>query len=174
MRTVRTLMWGVAPAILLAFNICASADTIPPATQIQVRTDQPIDMQTFDGAQVYPARVVQDVYDSNGNIAIPRGSYAELAVRLVGVGRGEMALDLASVTVNGTRYVMDTRGSEENLDATRPNLGFGSTVGAFTGRSEMETRGPQIYVPEDSVVTFVTQAPVNVVIPECGDECRNW
>jgi hypothetical protein len=161
---MRTFMWA-APAVFLAMNLCASADTILPGTQIQVRTDQPIEMQAWDRGRVYPARVVQDVFATNGDLTIPRGSYAELVVRRV--GPDDMALDLESVTVNGNRYVMDTTGPEYNVEQYRNGAGLiGSIVGAITGgQAEVITRGPEIRVPADSRITFQLQAPLRMLAP---------
>jgi hypothetical protein len=77
---MRNLLWTV-PALLLGMQICASADTILPGTQVAVKTDQPIEMHTWDRGRIYPARVARDVFARNGELAIPRGSYAELIVR---------------------------------------------------------------------------------------------
>ena len=84
---------------------------IPAGTSIQVRTTEPIDTQSMDG-RIYTGTVENDVRDTQGRLAIPSGSTAELVVR-----RGpddELVLDLDSVTVNGRRY---------GVDATRNRVG---------------------------------------------------
>lgn len=108
---MRNLIWAV-PALLLGMQICASADTILPGTQIVVRSDRSIDVHTWDQGRIYPAHVAQDVFARDGRLVIPRGSYAELVVRET--GPNQTTLDLESVTVNGARYVMDTTGPPES------------------------------------------------------------
>lgn len=152
-----------APALLIAMQICASAAFIPPGTQIQVRTDQPIDVHTWDRGRIYPAHVAQNVYSPHGDLAIPEGSYAELIVRQIGPDR--MALDLESVTVNGARYAMDTTGP--NFPANNYNNGgglLGNIVGAISnGHVQVQTQGNGIMVPPSSVLTFQLQQPLHVV-----------
>src|SRR5438105_3647026 len=49
-------------------------------TQLTIRTSTPIDITTADG-RVYTGVVDQDVYDRNGQLAIPRGATVELLAR---------------------------------------------------------------------------------------------
>src|SRR5665213_1421885 len=119
---MRNLMWTI-PAALVAMQICASADTILPGTQIAVRTDQPIEIHNWERGRIYPGRVARDVVARNGDIAIPRGAYAEMIVREI--GPNQMALDLESVTVNGMRYAMDSTGPQFNMPSADYNNGAG-------------------------------------------------
>jgi hypothetical protein len=102
---MRNLIWA-APALLLGMQICASAATILPDTEIVVRSDQPIDAHIWDEGRTYPAHVAQNVFAGNGDLAIPAGSSAELVVHES--GPNQMALGLVSVTVNGALYTTDT------------------------------------------------------------------
>jgi hypothetical protein len=89
---------------------------IPSGTSLQIRTTEAIDTQTMDG-RIFTGTVDNDVRDTQGRVAIPRGSTAELVVR-----RGadnELVLDLDSVTVHGRRY---------GVDATRNRIGGGIDV----------------------------------------------
>jgi hypothetical protein len=160
---MRNLIWAI-PAIFLGMQICASADTILPGTQIEVKTDQAIHLHTWDRGRIYPGVVARDVFARNGNIAVPRGSYAELIVRET--GPDQMALDLESVTVNGMRYVMDTSGPQFNMPSGAYNSGdglLGNIVGAISGgQVQVETRGNEISVPPDSTITFSLQEPLHV------------
>jgi len=96
----------LVPALWLGVQICASAATILPGTEIAVRTDQPIDVHIWDRGRTYPAHVAQNVFARNGDLAIPAGSGAELIVHQIGLN--QMALELESITVNGARYTLDT------------------------------------------------------------------
>lgn len=53
---------------------------ITAGTAISVRTSEPIDVQKSDGQEL-SGTVCQDVLAENGDIAIPRGSYAKLIVK---------------------------------------------------------------------------------------------
>ena len=86
---------------------------IESGTSIQVRTTEQINSEAIDG-RVYTATIESDVNDTQGQLAIPAGSTAELVVRRA--EDNEMVLDLDSVTVNSRRY---------GVDATRNQLGSG-------------------------------------------------
>ncbi len=160
---MRNLIWA-APAILIGMQICASADTILPGTQISVRIDHAIDMHSWDQGRIFPAMVARDVYARNGDLAVPRGSYAELIVRET--GPNQMALDLESVTVNGTRYVMDSTGPQFRMPAGQYDTGnglLGAIVSVVPGSQvQVETVGDAIRVPPDSRITFQLQEPLAV------------
>jgi hypothetical protein len=161
---MRNLLW-TAPAIFLGIQICASADTILPGTQIQIRTDQPIELHTWDRGRIFPARVARDVHAGDGDVAIPRGSYAELIVRQT--GPDQLALDLESVTVNGNRYALDTNGPRYNMPREQYENGgglLGNIVGALSGgQARVETNGREIVVPADTMITFQLREPLHTV-----------
>jgi len=113
---------GVAAAALLVTPTAVNSqgwdyvNPIPAGTTVEVRTTEKIDTQTMDG-RIFTGTVENDVRDTQGRLAIPSGSPAELVVR-----RGEdndLVLDLDSVTVNGRRY---------GLDATRNPVGTSGNV----------------------------------------------
>jgi hypothetical protein len=151
--------------IFVGMQICVAADTILPGTQVVVRTNQPIEIHQWDRGRIYPAHVAEDVYARDGDLAIPRGSYAELIARKT--GPDQMALDLESVTVNGKRYAMDTAGPQFNMPENDYNSGaglIGNIVGAISGgQVQVETRGNEIRVPPDANITFQVQEPLHVV-----------
>ena len=116
---------------------------IESGTTIQVRTTEDIDTQSVDG-RVYTGTIENDVRDTEGRLAIPAGSTAELVVR-----RGpenEYVLDFDSVTINDRRYGVDattnrmgTSGVDvrnSNIGAnkeTARNVGGGAILGALLG-----------------------------------------
>jgi hypothetical protein len=113
---------GVAAAALLVTPAAVNAqgwdyvNPIPAGTTVEVRTTEKIDTQSMDG-RIFTGTVENDVRDTQGRLAIPSGSAAELVVR-----RGEdndLVLDLDSVTVNGRRY---------GVDATRNPVGTSGNV----------------------------------------------
>ncbi len=176
-------------ALFMGTQICAMAATIPDGTEIQVRTDQRIDMQHWnDQGRVYAGHVANDVLDRNGKVAIPRGAPAELIVRQE--RDNDMTLDLESVTVNGQRYVVDTRSKEFNdreglgknsrtakfvgggallgtIIGAIAGGGKGAAIGAVAGGAagaggQVLTKGGRIDVPAETVVTFKLDAPLHV------------
>jgi hypothetical protein len=142
---------GVAAVWTLCLPLPAAAQNrnwtplnyIDPGTSIPIRTTQAIDSSTQDGL-VYTGVVDQDVLDSQGRVAIPRGSTAELVVR-----RGpnnELVLDLDSITANGQRYAVDAtrhpvaKGGIDvqnsgigNNQETLKNVGGGALLGTVIG-----------------------------------------
>lgn len=155
--------------------------TIGAGTTISVRTNEAIDAKNSDG-QVFGGVVNQDVTDSNGNIAIPKGSNVELVVK--NLSNDELALDLDSVTVNGQRYVI-TAGDTSVGGGRRDGIGVNKRTGTFVGGgalagaiigaiagggkgaaigagvgaaagagTQVLTRGKNVKVPAESLLTF--------------------
>ena len=115
---------------------------IPAGTTLQVRTTEAIDTQSMDG-RIFTGTIENDVRDTQGRLAIPRGATAELVVRRD--TDNDLVLDLDSVTVNGRRYGVDaTRnrvgggidiknsGIGANKETAR-NVGGGALLGAILG-----------------------------------------
>ena len=115
---------------------------IPAGTTLQVRTTEQIDTQSMDG-RIFTGTIENDVRDTQGRLAIPRGATAELVVRRD--ADNDLVLDLDSVTVNGRRYGVDaTRnrvgggvdirnsGIGANKETAR-NVGGGALLGAILG-----------------------------------------
>ena len=109
--------------------------TIPAGASIQVRNNEPISSQTAEVGQTFSAVVSQDVMDSSGNLAIPRGSDATLVVRGTNdqgrlQGRSELAIDLGAVTVAGRQYRLDTA---DFVEQGREGVGANKRTGIFMG-----------------------------------------
>ena len=159
---MKTFFLGI-PALLIAILPAAFADTIVPGTEIQVRPDNAVDVSHWDRGRIYPAHVARDVHSRDGDVAIPRGSYAELIVRRT--GPDQYSLDLESVTVGNQRYVIDTTGPQYNMP--NPDRGGNNVVGSIIGAiaqangQGMETRGAEIRVPAGSMINFQLQSPLH-------------
>lgn len=137
-----------------------------PGIDIQVRADAPIDVSTWDRGRIYSAHVARDVFDRDGNVAIPRDSPAELIVRQV--GPGQMVIDLESITAHGQRYALDTSGPEYNMPQSSYQSGngiVGAIVGAIAGANgeAVHPNGGEIRVPVGSLLTFQLREPLHVV-----------
>lgn len=109
--------------------------TIPSGKTIAVRTDQTIDAREAAPGQTYSGVVSRDVFDTDGQVAIPRGSKATLVVREARgqgkvQGQSELALDVAAVTVDGRRYRLETK---DFVERGREGVGANQRTAKFTG-----------------------------------------
>ena len=164
--------------------------TVNAGTEIEVRTDQAINVKAASAAATYPASVANNVLDSNGNVAIPKGARARL--RAVPVNDG-LTLDLDSVTVNGQRYSLRSSSASAVASTKRGGLGKnkrtgeyvgggalagtligalagggkGAAIGALAGGAagagaQVLTRGKQVNVPAESILKFRLENPVSM------------
>ncbi|MBV8733008.1 MAG: hypothetical protein JO336_24635 [Acidobacteriia bacterium] len=133
---------------------------LEPGTMIPVRTNEPIDVERRDN-RVYYGTVDREVRGNNGRIAIPRGSNAELIVRVA--RDNDLILDLESVVVNGQRYAI--RSEPNRVESQRDNSLVGSIVGAVTGG---QVQGRAVRIPRDSVVTFRLGQPLEMGVADRG------
>lgn len=109
--------------------------TIPAGTTIAVRTDQAIDSKTAAAGQSYSGVVARNVLDSDGRVAIPRGSSATLVIRDAEAqgkfqGQSELAVDVAAVRVEGRRYRLET---SDFVERGRQGVGTNRRTAEFTG-----------------------------------------
>jgi hypothetical protein len=130
---------------------------LDPGTTISVRTNEPIDSSRTD-YRVYSATVDRGVRSDNGDLAIPRGSTAELIVRTA--RDNDLVLDLESVTINGHRYAVRT--NRQRVDSGSDNV-IGDIVGAISG-----DRGRYVRLQEGTQVTFRLDQPLDVDVADLG------
>jgi len=135
---------------------------LQPGTVIPVRVNESIDVERKDN-RVYRGIVDQDVRGDNGRMAIPRGSTAELIVRVA--RDNDLILDLESVTVNGQRYAM--RSEPNRVESQRDNSLVGAIVGAVNGG---QATGRAVRIPRDSVVTFRLGQAIDMGVADQGVE----
>ena len=167
---------------------------ISAGTTLQVRTTEPIRVDTVDG-RVYRGIVDTDVLDNDGRLAIEAGSTAELIARQI--GGGEMEVDLDSVTVEGRRYavradstVVGTSGRDVDVDRRtaesaiggavvggiigaiaggKKGAAIGAGVGAAAGAgARIITRGRSLDVPADALLSFRLTRPLLVDVDDDG------
>lgn len=185
---------------LLGFFVVATLATaqvksIGTGTNISLRTSDTIDAKKSDG-RVYNGSVDQNVMDANGDIAIPRGSNAELVVRQA--SNNELSLDLESVTVNGQRFAVAADASQlssSQRDGIGKNrrtgkyIGGGAAIGAVIGAiagggkgaaigagvgagagagTQVLTRGKSVKVPAESLLTFRLEQPLELGATDTG------
>jgi len=133
---------------------------IVPNTVVPIRVNTAIDVTRRDN-RVYNGTVDQDIRGDNGRIAIPRGSNAELIVRVA--RDNDLILDLESVVVNGQRYAIKT--DSARVESQRDNSLIGAIVGAVNGG---EAQGRVVRIPRDSVVTFRLSRALDVGVADRG------
>lgn len=118
--------------------------TLPAGTEIAIQTNEAIDSKTARVGQTFNAQVVQDVMGRSGEVLVPKGSDATLAIRQVSsggtTGSSEIALDLNSLTVGGRRYAVNTsdlqQSSNEGIGKnkrTAEMVGGGAALGTLLG-----------------------------------------
>jgi hypothetical protein len=161
---------------------------IEPGTVITVRTNEAINSRRSDG-RVYTGSVEQDVRGDGDRLAIPRGSRVEMVVRVA--PDNDLNLDLESVVVDGRRYAIDADEHIESQrrdgvganERTAEHVGggaiLGSIIGAIAGGgkgaaigaaagaaagagTQIATRGREVRVPPESLLTFRLERPLVV------------
>jgi hypothetical protein len=110
-----------------------AADYVAPGTEIQVRTDQAINVKEAGRVgETYTGTVANEVLDKDGRVAVPKGSRAEMRLVSTGSNSKDMTLDLDSVTVDGRRYKIQS----EALNASsnqKQGVGANKRTGKFVG-----------------------------------------
>ncbi len=168
---------------------------IEQGTVVPVRTNQYISSARADG-RVFTGSVSQDVMGTNGALAIPQGSDVELIVR--NAPDGDLVLDLESVMINGRRYAVDASANRIDADKKEgvganertgkfvgggavlgsiigaiagggKGAAIGAGVGAAAGASdEMATRGKEVRVPAETLVSFQLSQPLVMGVADDG------
>ena len=130
-----------APASVQAQS--APPGVIPQGTQVVIRTDENITAQNADQNSSYSATVASDIIGSNGQVLVPKGSPASLAVfKNSGgtMGTDQLVLGLRSVTISGRQYAVSsgtvTREGNQGIGAnqrTATHVGGGALLGTVLG-----------------------------------------
>lgn len=198
-------------AVLMATLLCftpfngtakaQSGGTVEAGTTISVRTNEEINVTKSDG-RVFSGAIDQDVRDTQGGVALPRGTYVEMIVREI--GDNEYALDLESVTVNDRRLGVEADNSAVTAERkegigtnsrTGKYVGGGAVIGAIIGAitgggkgaaigagvgaaggagAQVLTRGKSVKVPTESLVTFRLQEPLRTGVADRGFSRNGW
>ena len=163
---------------------------LPVGTEVAVRTNERIDSRDVVEGQTFSAQIEEDIRDTDGVVAIPRGSDARLVTRRVEVN-GDITLDVDSITVAGRRYRVST--ANEELQNRRDGIGgnertgkyvgggavLGAIIGAIAGggkgaaigaasgagagaATQIITRGREVHVPAESVIRFRLDTPLRL------------
>ncbi len=163
---------------------------LPVGTEIALITNQRIDSRDVVEGQTFSAQIAEDIRDTDGSIAIPRGSEASLITRRL-EGNGDITLDVESIAVGGRRYRVST--SDQELESRRDGVGgnkrtgqfvgtgavLGAIIGAIAGGgkgaaigavagagagagAQIITRGKEVHVPAETVLRFRLDRPLRL------------
>jgi hypothetical protein len=163
---------------------------LPAGTELALMTNQRIDSKDVVEGQTFSAQIAQDIRDTDGSIAIPRGSDARLITRRL-EGNGDITLDVESISVEGRRYRVST--ADQELENHRDGIGgnkrtaqfvgggavLGAIVGAIAGGgkgaaigsivgssagagAQIVTQGREVHVPAETVIRFRLDHPLRL------------
>jgi hypothetical protein len=189
--TMTRIITTVSTALLLVASAAyGQRATVAAGTTVDVRTNEAIKVNDVADGRNYSAVVEKDVLDPSGNIAIPRGSNAQLTVRKI--SSSEMAVDLESINVGGRQYTVASDTSTQTAERkeglgtnkrTGKYVGGGAAVGAVIGAiagggkgaaigaatgaaagagAQVLTRGKSVNVPAETVLSFRLNSPLRV------------
>jgi hypothetical protein len=164
---------------------------VPAATALVVTVDQALSSKTSQAGQTFLATLAQPV-TVHGKTAIPKGSSVTgTVVRAKAKGKikgeGELALSLASITIRGNNYPIQTgtldstvKGKGKRTAATTgggaaggaligglagggKGAGIGALVGAAGGLvGGALTGNKQVEIPAESALTFTLSKPLTL------------
>lgn len=164
---------------------------VPSGTALIVTVDQSLSSKTSQAGQTFLATLAQPV-TLNGKTAIPKGSSITGTVVTAKAkgkikGQGELALSLASITIDGNNYPIQTgtlsstvKGKGKRTAATTgggaaggaligglagggKGAGIGALVGAAGGLvGGALTGNKQVEIPAESALTFKLSKPVTI------------
>jgi hypothetical protein len=161
---------------------------LPVGTELSVMTNQRIDSRDVVEGQTFSAQIAEDIRDTDGSIALPRGTDARLITRRL-EGNGDITLDIESITIGGRRYRVSTadRELENHRDGIGGNkrtgqyVGSGAVLGAIIGAiagggkgaaigavagagagagAQIITQGKEVHVPAETVLRFRLDRPL--------------
>jgi hypothetical protein len=165
--------------------------TVAEGSTLQIRINRGLDSKHTQPGTPFDGTVLNDIV-ANGVVAIPRGAQISGVVvdsKSAGAlkGRGELALQLNSLTLGGQVYPINTDvWSREGADKTNRTVGsavglgalgalFGAVAGGGAGAaigagvggaagvaSSAASPGGQIIIPPESVLTFHVAQPLPV------------
>jgi hypothetical protein len=112
---------------------------VPAGTEVHVRVDQDINAKSgnVQPGAMFPGTISRDVMDANGNVIIPRGAPAQLAVvhpdNSNSNSNNDLTLDLRSVDINGRHYRLDGEGTSAAGNSAHGGLGANKRTGEYVG-----------------------------------------
>lgn len=171
-----------------------SLEVVPSGTELVIRTNEAINSKTATANQTFSAQFDEDVLGASGKVVIPKGSPAALVIRTASsggvTGSPEMTLDIQSITVAGTSYIVSTADLAQKGDTglgankrTAEMVGGGTAVGAIIGAiagkgkgavigavagaaagagTQILVKGKEVQVPAETVLRFQLDQAVSL------------
>lgn len=169
---------------------------VAAGSEVPVRNEETIDSGKAVEGQTFAAEVSRDIRDGNGDVVIPKGANARIVIRSASKGgkfkgTADLVLDLASVSIDGKQYLLDTVDlAQKGRDGVGVNkrtgefAGGGAAVGAIIGAiagggkgaaigagsgagagalTQVLTKGGSIKVPAETILTFKLEHALRVV-----------
>jgi hypothetical protein len=179
-----------------AAAITTKTSQLAAGTRVSVRTEETIDSSRAVPGQTFASEVSEDVLDDAGNVVIPRGANAQIVIKSASKGgrfqgQSDLVLDLASVSVDGRQYQLDTRDivrrgeegvgkNKRTAEYTGGGAAIGALIGAIAGKgkgaaigagagagagalAQAVTRGDAVRIPAETVLTFRLDSALKVV-----------
>jgi hypothetical protein len=189
---MRKKLWAF-PAILFGLQVAAvSQDVVPRGTELTVRTDESIHVKKSDRGRIYRGEVARDVLGRDGHVAVPRGAPAELIVKQVGRDEMIVDVESITVdghryvldTSGEPSFNTDERSGVGGNKRTAKYVGGGAILGTIIGAiagggkgaaigaaagaaggagAQVLTRGREIRIPAESLLTFRLDRPIHLV-----------
>ncbi|MBI1357108.1 MAG: hypothetical protein GC160_22435 [Acidobacteria bacterium] len=160
----------------------SSTVAVPAGTVVTVRTIDAINTDINGVGEKFRASLETDL-EINGRMIAPRGSDAMIEIAKLDEagkvrGKEQIALELASITINGRAYAVNTNYAEmeskgkTKKTAKRAGLGaalgaglgailgggkgaaIGAGIGAGAGTVYSATKGVKIEIPSETLLTF--------------------
>ncbi|MGH9555636.1 MAG: BON domain-containing protein [Terriglobales bacterium] len=181
----------VAPVAVAAKPAPPPPVTIAAGTRLSIRTIDPIDTSRNQLGDTFRAMLESPLMVGD-NVVVPEGvevegRIAELKSAGRFAGRSELAIELSELIINGKSYPIETdqftRQGSSRGKATAAKVGGGAAIGAIIGGIagggkgaaigatvgagagtgvSAATKGQQIKIPSETVLTFNLQRPVTV------------
>ncbi len=165
--------------------------TLPAGTLLNVRTSEPLDAHKVQAGTMFQATVANDVFQG-GALVIPRGAVVTGQVTDVKkpgdlAGKSGLKLQITSLTLGGQTYALTTdtwtgegpgKGGYSTANTAGgaafgallgavfgggPGAAIGAVAGGATGlAASAATKGPQVAVPPEALLSFHLANPVTV------------
>jgi hypothetical protein len=116
--------------------------SIPSGTRLTIRVDQRISVKSTQPGSTFTGEIVDPVTSSDGTVLVPKGSTVDGVVdashrRGHFKGRSLLELRLTALTLNGTRYPLQTRDLTESKKGKGKRsagmIGGGAGLGMLVG-----------------------------------------
>lgn len=194
---MRKTLQIAAIASSFACVLAAQTDRVAAGTAVTVRTNDTIEAKPPSDGRIFTGVVDRDVLDTSGHVVIPKGAEAEMIVRDTSSDAVVLDLESINVNgrryvVSTDTTTVSTEDRKEGIGANKrtgkyvgggaligtiigaiAGGGKGAAIGAATGAGagavgQTVTRGRNVNVPAESLVTFRLDRPLMVGSADSG------